>query len=303
MIQFVNAKINIGLRIVKRRPDGYHDLQTIFYPVGLYAGTPYNPTQFCDIIEIVNVEGCADNKKFSLILSGNNTDCPINKNLVWRAAEKYFASVHTPDDFFVEIRLDKHLPDGAGMGGGSADAAFTLILIRQLHKEFLANESKELPSYKEMEKMALSLGADCPFFLYNKPCLASGVGEVLSPIDLDLSGRWLTVVKPNVSISTKEAFLGIVPKCPEFNLDTIVNLPIQNWKDHIVNDFETTIFKLYPCLHDIKNLFYEHGALYASLTGSGSCIYGIFENQAVAQEALSQFSSVSTISATYLLKM
>ena len=289
MIAFVNAKINIGLQVVRRRDDGYHDLETIFYPAGLLAGTPVNPVSFCDILEIVPSKN--HSQQFQLHLSGNRVDCPLEKNLVYKAAKLYFDRFPVDEDT-VDINLEKYLPDGAGMGGGSADAAFTLRLLNELFDKC---------TDEELSRMALELGADCPFFIYNRPAYATGRGEILQPINLDLSGKWLVVVKPTVSISTKEAFAGVTPKIPDFDLRNIVNISIDEWKERVVNDFETSFFKKYPLLKNIKEDLYIAGALYASLTGSGSCFYGIYDNRLLAEEALNIFRPNPTIDRTYLL--
>lgn len=308
MINFVNAKINIGLQIVRRREDGYHDLQTVFYPVGIYAGTPVNPVSFCDILEINRTVTGDINKHepVKFITSGRKVDCELEKNLVYKAARLYF-NRYVNDDFSVEIRLDKFLPDGAGMGGGSADAAFTLKMLRAEHEKYLKSLGHEfetkLPTDIELASMALSLGADCPFFLLNRAAYACGVGEKLEPIDLDLSGKWLLIIKPVVSISTREAFAGITPMQPEFDVRRITELDIKDWKNFIKNDFETPFFHKYPEMKDVKEKFYHTGALYASLTGSGSCLYGIYESEDSGAAAEKVFKSFPTISATYLLKI
>lgn len=305
MIRFVNAKINIGLQVVRRREDGYHDLQTVFYPVGLYAGTPRNPEPFCDVIEVTRMHGGRD-AKFSLKLRGEELDCGLENNLVNKAAELFFENCEDPD-FRAEITLEKHLPTGAGMGGGSADAAFTLKMLGEICSSFqsenktLSQRDRQWESSKRMEEMALRLGADCPFFLLNKAAYATGVGEILYPIELDLSGKWLLVIKPDVFISTKEAFAGITPKEADFDLRDICSLPVSEWRDFVKNDFEDSIFPRYPFLSGIKEKLYLRGAEYASLTGSGSCLYGIFPDKAKAEEARESFKGSATISASYLL--
>ncbi|MDE7402302.1 MAG: 4-(cytidine 5'-diphospho)-2-C-methyl-D-erythritol kinase [Muribaculaceae bacterium] len=295
MVSFVNAKINIGLQITGRRADGYHDLQTIFYPVGLYAGTPQNQVSFCDALEILPA-GMGEGIK--LHLSGNPIDCPVEKNLVYKAVCIYLE--HRPDLVpDIDIWLDKHLPDQAGMGGGSADAAFTLRALSELEREFTGFA----PTERELSEMALALGADCPYFLLNKPAFASGVGERLTPIPLDLSGKWLMVVKPKISISTREAFAGVVPEKPEFDLRTLAKLQVSEWRDCVINAFEKSIFPKYPELGEIKENLYASGAVYASMTGSGSCIYGIFDTEVTGRSAESLFATFPTIEATWLLRL
>ncbi|MDY4650355.1 MAG: 4-(cytidine 5'-diphospho)-2-C-methyl-D-erythritol kinase [Muribaculaceae bacterium] len=291
MIAFVNAKINLGLQIVRRREDGYHDLRTIFYPVGLYAGQPENPVAFCDILEIVPV---TSNSRFSFITTGRAVDCPVEKNLVWRAADLYFKRFAHPD-LSVDIHLEKHLPDGAGMGGGSADAAFTLRLLREL-------DQPPLPDDETLARAALELGADCPFFILNRPAYAEGVGECLSPIDINLAGKWIAVAKPDVFVSTREAFAGVSPAMPEFDLRSLPSIPMERWREILVNDFEKSIFPIHPNLEMIKEEFYRLNAIYASLTGSGSCIYAIFDDEDLAKVALQILDARPDIISTYLLK-
>lgn len=280
MIEFVNAKINIGLNITGERPDGYHDLETVFYPVGIESGLPHQPDPFDDILEVAYDKGPVSGCRFQFV--GRKILCPPQKNLVVKAASMYLKNYNERygdlgDYGMFEITLDKHLPDGAGLGGGSADAAFTLkILNEMLGKRF----SKE-----ELNHMALKLGADCPFFLVNRPCFAEGIGEKLTPLELNLKGKILLIIKPDISVSTAEAFAGIKSHKPDFDLRYLPYLPIEEWKDRIFNDFETTVFAKHPELDAIKQRMYEMGAVYASMSGSGSSIYGIFEEkEAVFQE-------------------
>ena len=279
MIKFVNAKINIGLNVVKKREDGYHDLETVFFPVGLENGLPHQPEPFDDILEITNnpaeVSGC----RFQLM--GRRIDCEPQKNLVIKASTLFFkAYSERHEDIgnfgLFEIILDKHLPDGAGLGGGSADASFTLLTL---------NEIMNYPfTPGELSEMALRLGADCPFFIYNEPCFAEGIGEKLTPVDIDLKGRTLLIIKPDVKISTADAFGGIKPRKPLFDLRFISHLPLEKWRGNVVNDFEETIFPKFPELGEIKAMLYNHGAVYASMSGSGSALYGIFEDKERAEQ-------------------
>lgn len=275
MIRFVNAKLNLGLNIVRKRPDGYHELETLFYPVGNYNGTPVNPEPFCDILEITPAE------KTEFAFSGRPVDCPLEKNLVYKAwhifKEKY------PELSDYRIHLEKHLPDGAGLGGGSADASAVLCMLNEL--------SGSPFDYIQLAEMALKLGADCPFFIYNKPCYAEGVGERLQPADVDLSGWWCLLVKPEVSISTKEAFAGVIPGKPEFSLHETIQLPPEEWQCRMVNDFEGSLFPNHPVLKDIKEKMLENGAVYASMSGSGSTIFGLFRSKEDADKASPIFSA------------
>ena len=268
MIEFVNAKINIGLQIVRRREDGYHDLQTVFYPVGRYAGLPDNPEPFCDILEIIP----AKEPGIRFHFKGRMIDCPEEKNLVCKAARLFFessasdsgslgasASASARGERGLEIILEKHLPDGAGMGGGSADASFTLRMLNELTSRGYLTEqgysergSELRYSDEELAKMALRLGADCPFFIYNRPMYGCGVGEKLTDVKLDLTGYWLVVVKPDVYVSTRDAFAGVTPRPGNIDLRTIAEIPITDWQDVVVNDFETSIFPKFPELARIK---------------------------------------------------
>lgn len=289
MIYFVNAKINIGLQIVKRRADGYHDLQTLFYPVGLYAGTPENPEAFCDILEVKKLP--ANPAEIRLHMAGRQVDCPQEKNLVWRAARMFLDSV-AQNRYGVEIWLYKQLPYGAGMGGGSADAAFTLRALADIQP---VEEAK-------LYEMALELGADCPFFLLNRAAYAEGVGERLVEMPPALAGCWLVVVKPGVYVSTKEAFAGVTPRPAEFDLRRLFELPLEEWQPLAVNDFERSIFPKHPELAGIKDCLKAAGAAYASMTGSGSALYGIFRDRDAAEKCRQQIAPMPTISAIYLLK-
>lgn len=270
MIEFVNAKLNLGLNIVGKRDDGYHNLETIFFPVGLNHNVP---NQLCDILEIIP----ANDNKEELIIIGNEIDCPTEKNLVWKAYKAFYNTTDT-DIPPLKIILEKRLPDGAGMGGGSADASFTLMLLNNYFDNILSQE--------ELKRIALTLGADCPFFLYNKPCYASGIGEIIEPIDLNLDGHYIAIIKPAVSISTKEAFSMITPKKPIVNLRDIAKEPICKWKNLMHNDFEKSMFTLHPEIQHIKDDLYRHGAIYASMTGSGSAFFGIFDNGELANNAI-----------------
>ncbi len=298
MIRFVNAKINIGLQIVRRRKDGYHDLQTVFYPVGVYAGTPENPVQFCDVLEIS--PSSDDGLRF--MFTGREIDCPEEKNLVCRAAHLFWRIKGEALNSGlkcrgVTIRLHKTLPDGAGMGGGSADASFTLCALNSLLCEADRLDNERLAA------LALELGADCPFFIFNKPMYAEGVGERLMDIPLDFSGYWLLSVKPRVHVSTKEAFAGVVPKAGEVDLKCLPDIPVEQWQSVVKNDFEDSIFPRYPELRRIKEQLISAGAVYASMSGSGSSIYGIFRNKAVAEAAELCFKGEETIEGIYLLKL
>lgn len=284
MIGFINAKINIGLNIVGRRPDGYHDLETVFYPVGQLNGTPENPEPFCDVMECyadTSVPHDLEISGISYRFSGNKVDCLPEKNLVVKAGSLFAESLRDRGLTLMpgtSITLDKHLPDGAGLGGGSADATSTLIMLNTMHDNpFTADE---------LETMALELGADCPVFVRNRPAYAEGVGERLEPISLDLAGWWCVIAKPPVYVSTREAFAGVTPVRPPESIRELIELPVEEWRGRIVNDFEASIFPAHPELPFIKEHLYSCGAVYASMTGSGSALFGLFCGHAEAMEAL-----------------
>lgn len=254
MITFPNAKINLGLSVVAKRADGYHDLETVFYPVGIK-----------DALEITEREepGC------TLYVSGIQVTGNQEDNLVvkaYRKLEKTYALKG------VNIYLHKHIPFGAGMGGGSADAAFMLKLLNDLFGIGL--------SLSDLERFAGELGADCPFFCRNVPVFAEGTGNLFSEIEFSLKGYYLAIVKPPVGVSTKDAFGGIVPHKPLHSVrETVATKPVESWKGLLENDFEHTVFPLYPELGRIKDQLYKSGALYASMSGSGSSLFGIFATE------------------------
>lgn len=253
MITFPNAKINIGLQVTERRPDGYHNLDTIFYPI------PIN-----DALEVIVAENVDYDCR--LYISGIAIEGDTDNNLVVRAYRLLAADYTLPS---IDIYLYKHIPTGAGLGGGSADASYMLRLL---------NEMFELGITKEqLEIYAAKLGADCPFFISNTPVYATGIGNEFHPIHLDLSGWYIVVVKPDVFVSTKEAYSMVKPEKPEVTLDKKIVRPITEWKDTISNDFEKGIFALHPELNDIKEKLYALGAKYAAMSGSGSALFGLFE--------------------------
>lgn len=243
------AKINLGLNIVNKRTDGYHDLETVFYPVPIY-----------DEIEII------EGKETTFEIKGQSIEDDPEKNLVMRAYRMVAEHYPLPP---VHIILDKQIPMQAGMGGGSADCAFT---IRLLNEQFRLGMGTS-----EMQQMAASLGADCAFFIEASPAYAEGIGERLSPIPLDLNGYRMVVVKPAVAVSTREAFSRIKVKRPAKNCRDIVMQPIETWRKELVNDFEDSIFPQHPELAAIKQRLYELGARYAAMSGSGSALFAFFD--------------------------
>ena len=254
MIIFPNAKINLGLSVIRKREDGYHDLETVFYPVGL-----------SDILEVLPNE----TGECRLFNHGAILDCNDDDNLVVKA---YKAVKQRYDIPGVDIHLKKLIPSGAGLGGGSSDASFTIIALNNLF-------SLSIPE-DEMIAIASTLGADCPFFCVNKPVYAQGTGNLFTNVNCDLSDYRLVIVKPDVFVSTKDAFADIKPSQPELSVKEIVEkYPVEQWKDLLKNDFETTVFKKHPSIAVIKDSLYELGALYASMSGSGSSLFGIFPQE------------------------
>ena len=266
MIKFPNAKINLGLNIVNRRPDGYHDIETVFYPIAL-----------TDIVEIVKAKG----ELSTLTTSGRPVDCPVEKNLVMKAYRSLEKEFNLPP---VDIYLRKNIPDGAGLGGGSSDAASVMLILNEM---FMLNLSKE-----ELAQRAARLGADCAFFIYNTPMMATGIGDILSPTEVQLKGKTLLLVKPNVSVPTAVAYSRVTPTPSDIELTNILSQPIAEWKNLLKNDFEPSVFAAHPELADIKQQIYDLGAVYASMSGSGSSIFGIFESANMAENAKSTFAEI-----------
>ena len=248
MIVYPNAKINLGLNVLSKREDGYHDISSVFYPV----------KECVDILEIIKSE------RFEFTRSG--IEISDGENLcekAWKLLDTDFGIGN------VKIHLHKQIPIGAGLGGGSADASFTLKYLTELFDLNLNN--------KELEKYALRLGADCPFFIDNTPKLVEGIGEKMTSIDLDLSNYEIRLVNPDIHISTMEAYSGIVPKTPVLSVEKIIELPIIEWKGKLKNDFEESIFEKHQQLEGIKDELYKQGSIYSSMSGSGSIVFGISE--------------------------
>lgn len=266
MITFPCAKINLGLNIVSKRPDGYHNLETVFYPIPL-----------TDALEIKYMdEKFPSESPCDLKITGNDVDCNEEDNLVIKAYQLLAADFQLPR---VHAHLVKRIPTQAGLGGGSSDAAY---MIRLLDERFRLNIG--IP---EMERYAAKLGADCAFFITADPSYAEGIGDVLMPVDVPgagLGGYYLAVVKPSVAVSTRDAYAAIVPKTPAKCCRDIVRQPIEMWKDELVNDFEAPIFAMHPELAAIKQSLYDAGAVYAAMSGSGSALFGIFREQPTGLE-------------------
>ncbi len=255
MVHFPNGKINIGLQITGKRPDGYHDLQTIFYPINIK-----------DIVEIISSP--YDGNEITFSSSGLTVDGETTNNLCIKAYQLIKKDYpYLPP---IKLHLHKNIPMGAGLGGGSADGAFTLKLL---------NEKFDLNlSANKLIEYALTLGSDCPFFICNTPSYATGRGELLHPISLNLAEYSILIVNPNIHINTAWAFKELTLKVPSIELAQAIKEPILNWKEFITNDFEEPVFKSYPAISELKNYLYHNGAIYASMSGSGSTVFGIFEN-------------------------
>ena len=254
MIIKANCKINLGLHVVRKREDGYHELETIMLPVkGLY-----------DVVGVERTE--ALNIEFSQ--QGIVVDCPPERNLMVRAAklmqERYGVGG-------VKLSLDKRVPFGAGLGGGSSDATATIVGINEVYDLALDKDS--------LSSLAAELGSDTPFFVYNTPQLCTGRGEIMTAADVDLEGRWLVVVKPNEGVSTAEAYSGVKPAMPAVSLTELVARPIDEWQGSIVNDFEPHIFAAHPRIAELKDMLIRSGALYASMSGSGSALFALYDKE------------------------
>lgn len=250
MIIFPNAKINIGLNITERRPDGYHNLETIFYPVKIN-----------DVLEII------ESDELGFESSGLPIPGRMEDNLCIKAWHLLKKDHNIPP---VKIHLHKHIPVGAGLGGGSADAAFFTRLM---------NKSFDLAlSVGQMQNYARVLGADCAFFVENKPVFAYEKGDHFKPVALDLSAYKIVLVMPPAHVSTSEAYRGVRPAAVKTSLQELISLPVTEWKKHIKNDFEESIFKNHSVIRGVKAALYEAGAIYASMSGSGASVFGIFED-------------------------
>jgi 4-diphosphocytidyl-2-C-methyl-D-erythritol kinase len=250
MISYPNAKINLGLNITEKRPDGYHTIESVLYPVPL-----------CDMLEIT----IASDGLFSFESSGLSLDCDIGSNLCVAAYDLLHQQCNIPP---VKIWLHKVIPPGAGLGGGSADAAFTLNMLNNLCNLDL--------NKKELKELATNLGMDCPFFIDNQPALATGRGDVLAPLDLSLQGHSICIVRPDIHISTAKAYAGVTPHSMQPSPSSLVTSSVSTWEGILKNQFEETLFIEYPQLQSIKDILYDSGAVYSSLSGSGSAVYGIF---------------------------
>ncbi len=249
MIVFPHCKINLGLQIINKRPDGYHNLETIFYPV-----------PFTDVLEFIPAPA------FQFQSTGLPIGSDPASNLCVRAYD--LLQQNFPQLPEVTMHLHKIIPMGAGLGGGSSDGSYVLKTINDYFQLGLSTEA--------LIDLALQLGSDCPFFIHNRPVFASGRGEIMEPVDLDLSPYTLVIIHPGIHISTAEAFSGVRPRGQVTDLSTRIKEPVNEWKNWLTNDFEVTVFEKYPAIKDIKDLLYANGAVYASMTGSGSAVFGLF---------------------------
>lgn len=254
MIVFPNCKINLGLNILRKREDGFHDLETVFYPI-----------PFTDALELIPNSSSETGAEF--VMTGLKIDGSATDNLCIKAYQLLKADF--PQLPAVKIHLHKTIPTGAGLGGGSADAAFMLKLLNEKFKLNLS--TPELLDY------SLQLGSDCPFFILNKPCFATGRGEILEEIQLDLSAYQVALINPPIHINTGWAFSQINPSLPGKSVKEIISQSVSTWKNELKNDFEEAVFAAHPLIKNIKEDLYNQGAVYASLSGSGSTVFGIFD--------------------------
>lgn len=255
MTIFPNAKVNIGLRIVSERKDGFHNIETILYPVPLK-----------DAIEFVTSDGGNDSD--SLTSTGIITGCPMNENLAVRAVNLIRRTYNIPP---LQIHLHKAIPAGAGLGGGSSDAAFMLRYLNRYFRLGLCNN--------DLKRLALELGSDCPFFIDNRPLFAEGRGELFSPLKPLLGGYYIMIVNPGIEVKTSEAYSKVVSSRPGTDLRDLYYLPPAEWKEYILNDFENVVFRMHPEIGDIKANLYRMGAQFALMSGSGSSVFGLFESK------------------------
>ena len=252
MISFPNAKVNLGLNVLSKRADGYHNIESCFYPI-----------PWCDVLEILPANS----------YSFKSTGKAIKGNPSHNLCTKAFSIIEKNHQIEpVSIHLHKVIPMGAGLGGGSADGAFTLKMLNELFKLDL-NED-------QLEQYAAQLGSDCPFFIRNEPILATERGTTLHPITCNLKGLWIVLIHPDIHVSTQEAYDGIVPNSPERSVKEIIeHSGRKQWRSHLKNDFEDSVFSKYPEIETIKSRLYAHDAIFASMSGSGSCVYGLFDNK------------------------
>ncbi|MBA4852962.1 4-(cytidine 5'-diphospho)-2-C-methyl-D-erythritol kinase [Emticicia sp. BO119] len=254
MLTFPNAKINIGLNIIEKRPDGFHNIESVFYPVN-----------WCDALEIVPA------KQFHFQSSGLSIPGDQHSNLCIKAYHLLRNSQPRMAHNGAHFHLHKVIPMGAGLGGGSADGAFALKILNEIFELELSNT--------DLQKYARQLGSDCAFFIENRPVFCFHKGDEFEEFSLNLTGKFIILVNPAIHISTAEAYAGVYPKKAEIPLKEALKLPLDKWGGVIKNDFEENLLWKYPTIGATKKTLYEQGALYASMTGSGSTVYGIFETE------------------------
>lgn len=251
MILFPPAKINLGLDVLRKREDGYHEIASCMFPIPLF-----------DVLEVL------PGKQFQFHQTGLKVDGDLNENSVVKAFKLIQKKFDIPDTY---IHLRKQIPMGAGLGGGSADAAFTLRALNTLYTLKLEED--------ELRNLAAQLGSDCPFFITDNPQIAKGRGELLSPVELDLNGYFLKIINPGIHVGTAEAYRGVDLSGNGLAIDKVIAEDPTHWKEHLHNSFETSIFGKYPELKSLKEQLYNEGAIYASMTGSGSTLYGLFMDE------------------------
>ena len=256
MLVFSNCKINLGLNVINKRLDGFHNLKTVFYPIN-----------WLDALEVIEDDRSKNGFNFSQ--SGLTIDVPIENNLIYKAWQLITNKTKIPP---IKVNLVKRIPMGAGLGGGSSNAAYFITLI---NSKFDLGFSSD-----DMIQLSAQIGSDCAFFINNKPVFAEGKGDELSSININLNQYYILLVFPNIYCNTKDAFNHLIYQTPTIELKTIIEkMPIGEWKNYLVNDFEQSIFLKHPKIKELKELFYSEGAVYSSMSGSGSCVFGIFDQE------------------------
>lgn len=255
MLVFSNSKINLGLWILNKRSDGYHNIETIFYPI-----------LWQDIIEVI--PNSQQHNQIEIFNYGLQLNIQLQENIIFKAYQLLLKKFHSLPS--IKVYLYKQVPFGAGLGAGSANAAYFIKICNEIFELQLSKE--------ELFLIASQLGADCAFFIENRVCLAKEKGDVLFPISLDLSSYYILIIYPNINISTKEAYQNCIPKERDLSLIDVINKPIYEWRYYLENDFEKNIYDEYPLIKKIKEKLYQKNAIYSSMSGSGSAVFGIFEN-------------------------
>jgi 4-diphosphocytidyl-2-C-methyl-D-erythritol kinase len=287
MVNYPNAKINLGLRVLRRRADGFHDIETVMFPVKGLSDT-LEVVKKCDSMiskeswyrkyhdkVIAGSGGIEAGRNLTFSQSGVPEGLDPEDNLCVKAFSLYCDAVQLDDDY--HIHLLKGIPAGAGLGGGSSDAAFVLQMMNRLNRNLLSHEA--------LKAMAAELGSDCPFFLNNEPALATGRGEILEPVNVELKGMYLVILDPAIHVDTGKAYSAIIPVDNGSNKPSeVISLPPDEWKSTLVNDFEPVVFRQHPELGKYKTALYDAGAVYASMSGSGSSVFGIFNNKPILDQ-------------------